>query len=120
MITPVEYVPNVGGLPDALPFPSDLGSGLRALTRGGLAAVAAVGLEAFRRYAEEAAVQRSAERLGLDLLTVEGVLAAACMLGVNSIRAVSREPTGRGPVPRSWPKLFRCTNSLTQARWGGL
>ncbi|MCC6143830.1 MAG: minor capsid protein [Candidatus Hydrogenedentes bacterium] len=76
MITPVEYVPNVGGLPDVLPSPSELGSGLRALTRGGLAAVAAVGLEAFRRYAEEAAVQRSAERLGLDLFTVEGVLAA--------------------------------------------
>lgn len=76
MITPVEYVPNVGGLPDVLPSPSELGSGLRALTRGGLAAVAAVGLEAFRRYADEAAVQRSAERLGLDLFTVEGVLAA--------------------------------------------
>ncbi|SNR73171.1 hypothetical protein EYF88_17020 [Paracoccus sediminis] len=76
MITPVEYAPNVGGLPDVLPSPSELGAGLRALTRGGLAAVAAVGLEAFRRYAEEAAFQRSAERLGLDLYTVEGVLAA--------------------------------------------
>ena len=76
MITPAEYVPNIGGLPDVLPSPSELGSGLRALTRGGLAAVAAVGLEAFRRYADESAVQRSAERLGLDLSTVEGVLAA--------------------------------------------
>lgn len=76
MITPVEYVPNIGGLPDVLPSPSELGSGLRALTRGGLAAVAAVGLEAFRRYADELAVQRSAKRLGLDLSTVEGVLAA--------------------------------------------
>lgn len=76
MITPAEYVPSVGGLPDALPSPSELGSGLRALTRGGLAAVAVVGLEAFRRYAEDTAVQRSAERLGLDLSTVEGVLAA--------------------------------------------
>lgn len=76
IITPAEYVPSIGGLPDALPSPSELGSGLRALTRGGLAAVAVVGLEAFRRYAEDAAVQRSAERLGLDLSTVEGVLAA--------------------------------------------
>lgn len=36
MITPVEYVPSVGGVPDALPSPSELGSGLRALMRGGL------------------------------------------------------------------------------------
>lgn len=33
MITPAEYVPSIDGLPDALPSPSELGSGLRALTR---------------------------------------------------------------------------------------
>jgi SPP1 gp7 family putative phage head morphogenesis protein len=71
-----EYVPGTGGLPQTRPSRSDIGNGLRALTRGGLAAVAAVGLEALRRYADEAAVQRSADLLGLDLLTVEGVLAA--------------------------------------------
>lgn len=47
-------------------------------------------LEALRRYAEVAAVQRSAERLGLDLATVEGVLAA-------------RAP-GVGPM-QFWPLL---------------
>ncbi len=76
MITPAGYVPRSGGLPDALPSPSEIGTSLRALTRDGLAAVAVVGLEAFRQYAEDAAVQRSAERLGLDLTTAEGVFAA--------------------------------------------
>lgn len=91
MITPAEYVPSVGGLPDALPSPSELGSGLRALTRGGLAAVAVVGLEAFRRYAEDTAVQKSAERLGLDLSTVEGVLAAPCpCMGPISLGGICR------------------------------
>jgi Phage Mu protein F like protein len=71
-----EFAPGIDGLPQALPSPSDIGTGLRALTRGGLAAVGAIGLEAFRRYADEAAVQRSADLLGLDLSTVEGVLAA--------------------------------------------
>lgn len=75
-ITLAEFVPGIVGFPESLPSPSEIGSGLRALTRGGLAAVAAAGLEALRRYAEEASVQQSADRLGLDLATIEGVLAA--------------------------------------------
>ena len=65
---------------EALPSLFDLGAGLRALTRGGLAALAVIGLEAFPRCADEAAVYKCAELLGLDLSTVEGVLAehAAC------------------------------------------
>ena len=76
VIVPVQYVIGADGMAEALPSPFDLGAGLRALTRGGLAALAVIGLEAFRRYADEAAVQRSAKLLGLDLSTVEGVLAA--------------------------------------------
>lgn len=69
-------MPGREGFPQSFPSPSDITTGLRALTRGGLAAIAAVGLDAFRQYADDAAVRRSADLLGLDPSTVEGVLAA--------------------------------------------
>ena len=54
----------------------ETGAGLRALTRGGAAALALYGLQVLRTWAEQAAVREAAQALGLDLTTVEGVLAA--------------------------------------------
>lgn len=58
--------------------------------------------------------------LALTFLQSKVCWLPAPMLGANSIQAGSREPNGRGPVPRSWPKLLRCRNSLTPAPWGEL
>ena len=63
------------GVPDWRTLP-ETGPGLRALTRAGAAALALYGLEVLRTWAEQAAVREAAEVLGLDLTTVEGVLAA--------------------------------------------
>ena len=67
--TIIDDLPNWRTLPET-------GAGLRALTRGGAAALALYGLEVLRTWAEQAAVREAAEVLGLDLTTVEGVLAA--------------------------------------------
>lgn len=68
-LTITDGLPVGGGLPD-------IGAGMRALSRGGAAALALYGVEAFHSWAEQDAVRRGAEILGLDLTTVEGVLAA--------------------------------------------
>ena len=74
MIIPAQFT-LVDGSPVSSSLP-ELGAGLRALSRGGAAALALFGLEAFHSWAEEEAVRKAAETLGLDLTTVEGVLAA--------------------------------------------
>lgn len=74
VIIPAQYT-IVDGLPVGGTLP-ELGGAIRALTRGGAAALALYGLEAFRDWAEEEAVRGAARTLGLDLATVEGVLAA--------------------------------------------
>jgi SPP1 gp7 family putative phage head morphogenesis protein len=68
-LTITDGLPVGGGLPD-------IGAGMRVLSRGGAAALALYGVEAFHSWAEQDAVRRGAEILGLDLTTVEGVLAA--------------------------------------------
>ena len=74
VITPAQFTV-ADGLPAGGSLP-DLGEGLRALTRAGAAALALYGLEAFHSWAEQEAVRKAAETLGLDLTTLEGVLAA--------------------------------------------
>lgn len=75
VIIPAQFT-IVDGLPAGGSLP-DIGAGLRALSRGGAAALALYGLEAFHSWAEQEAVRRAAKSIGLDLTTVEGVLAAA-------------------------------------------
>jgi hypothetical protein len=67
-------MPGQTGLPD-IDLPN-LGRMARAATPAGAAVAAAIGLERVNDIASQAMVQSSAAELGLDLGTVEGVLAA--------------------------------------------
>lgn len=60
----------------------------------------------------------AAGALGLDLTTVEGVLAAWAYIRGPTMPGSSRARTGRGRPPRSPPRPSRCMKWRTPAPWG--